>query len=1015
MAVAAVLVWGVAPPVLRSQLETRLGNALHRPVEVAAVRINPLQLAVTIDGLRVHEPDGAVWVRWDALRVNLNAWALVRGVWGFDAIELDGFQGRVAIDATGRINFADLLAAAEGTPAAGAPRPAAAAPVWPAVTVKQLTVRESRLEFTDASHARPFATTLGPISFSLTGFHTLGDPRAPYDFVARTESGESLRWHGQVSAQPLRSTGSIELAGLPLTKYAPYYRDRVAFDVLGGTLQLKVNYEADLSGDAPRFRLDDGEIAVAALALANRGNPAPAVTADALTLAGLSFDGPGRRLALGAVAWTGGQVAAVRTATGIDLASWLDAGGANPAGAATASTAAPAAGVAVRVAKVQLDGLTLRWRDETTPVPVVLECVPLAVQLTGLDLDRLSQRVALEVTATLASGGRLAVTGELGLVPFQPALHVQLSDLALAPLGAYAVQAAGYGLADGTVQLDGMLSSVGGSWMWQGQLGAAGVHVRNAAGEAVAGWEGLQLDGVSFAPAPLALQVASVRWVRPELFARLGPDGTFNWANPAPVPAAGTPSVAPAPAADGAPGPVVRIDRVELVQARVGWSDATLAKPAEVNLTDVSGAISGLSSLEMAKGRVDLRGKVNGVAPVAVRGEFNPLGRPASADVNIDFDRVDLLPVSGYVGKYAGYGLAGGRLTLDVDFALHDRSIQSATVATLDGFNLGAKVASPDATALPVGLAVKLLKDRNGQIVIDLPVAGDLDDPEFRIGRVVWRVITNLLSKAATAPFALLGAAFGGGDHQPLDHQEFAAGRAVLPAEATAGLAELARALQARPGLTLGLNPEFDPSADPDALRPAQLEDQLRAAAPASAFTATGAWQPGAREMALINRYVAVFGEPPIDQRALAAAGEPVAGPNPAAETPSRVESSSTGGSAPADATFLGWLHRLFVGNKATPASASESAETAPAATVLVGTTTMEVPADRAELPALPIADIEARLLAQMEIAPAAVPALAMARAAAVRDYLSANGVGAERLVIGTAAAGATQVRFDLR
>ena len=52
----------------------------------------------------------------------------------------------------------------------------------------------------------------------------------------------------------------------------------------------------------------------------------------------------------------------------------------------------------------------------------------------------------------------------------------------------------------------------------------------------------------------------------------------------------------------------------------------------------------------------------------------------------------------------------------------------------LDQLTLGDKVDSPDATSLPVKLGIALLKDSNGLIELDLPVNGDLRNPEFSIG-----------------------------------------------------------------------------------------------------------------------------------------------------------------------------------------------------------------------------------------------------------------------------------------
>jgi len=63
---------------------------------------------------------------------------------------------------------------------------------------------------------------------------------------------------------------------------------------------------------------------------------------------------------------------------------------------------------------------------------------------------------------------------------------------------------------------------------------------------------------------------------------------------------------------------------------------------------------------------------------------------------------------------------------------------------------------------MPVRLAVAILRDVHGNIKLDIPVEGSLDDPKFKWGKVIWQTLGNLMVKAATAPFRLLANAFGG-------------------------------------------------------------------------------------------------------------------------------------------------------------------------------------------------------------------------------------------------------------
>ncbi len=198
-------------------------------------------------------------------------------------------------------------------------------------------------------------------------------------------------------------------------------------------------------------------------------------------------------------------------------------------------------------------------------------------------------------------------------------------------------------------------------------------------------------------------------------------------------------------------------------------------------------------------------------------------------DLKIDFRNVDLQPLSPYSGKFAGYELARGKLAVDVSFDLAGKKIDATNVITLHQFTFGAPVASADATGLPVRLGVALLKDIDGKIVIDVPIQGTTDDPNFRIGRMVLRVIVNLLTRAAVSPFSLLGSAFGGGG-AALAYQEFAPGSAEIQPGEIKKLQTLSLALANRPALSVGLEGSYDPGADTYALQRLKLADQVRRA-----------------------------------------------------------------------------------------------------------------------------------------------------------------------------------------
>jgi hypothetical protein len=274
--------------------------------------------------------------------------------------------------------------------------------------------------------------------------------------------------------------------------------------------------------------------------------------------------------------------------------------------------------------------------------------------------------------------------------------------------------------------------------------------------------------------------------------------------------------------------PDIAIASIVISNATVHYSDFSIKPNVNLAIEQASGTIAGISSKELQHADVNFHALVDDVGPVDITGHINPFSGTQTNEIKIAVKDVDLTPTSPYGAKFAGYDIAEGKLNMDLTYEIVGRKLKSKNVITLDHFTFGEKVDSPDATHLPVRLAVAILKDRNGQIVLDVPIDGSLDDPQMRIGKVVTRAILNILTKVATSPFSLLGAVFGGGGEE-LSYQDFAPGSAEMSPGNVKKLDSLVKGLYERPGLELEISGSVDPVNDRDGLQRASLDRQLRA------------------------------------------------------------------------------------------------------------------------------------------------------------------------------------------
>lgn len=269
----------------------------------------------------------------------------------------------------------------------------------------------------------------------------------------------------------------------------------------------------------------------------------------------------------------------------------------------------------------------------------------------------------------------------------------------------------------------------------------------------------------------------------------------------------------------------IAIDTIRLEGGSANYADYWIQPNFALGIQSLEGSIVGLSSDPHSRAKVDLQGKVDRYAPVRVWGETNPLATTGYSDIKMSFKGVELTSATPYSGRFAGYKIEKGKLSMDVEYKIEERHLTAEHHLVIDQLELGERVESPDAVHLPLKLAIALLKDRNGVIDLNLPVTGSLDDPQFSLAPLLWKAVVNLFAKVATAPFALLGHLFGGGEQ--MNFIEFAPGSATLDQSAQDKLSALTKALKEKQKLQLDIPVTYSADVDGPGLAEKHLNDQL--------------------------------------------------------------------------------------------------------------------------------------------------------------------------------------------
>jgi len=576
-------------------------------------------------------------------------------------------------------------------------------------------------------------------------------------------------------------------------------------------------------------------------------------------LNGISLDPDNRLLTVETVVTEKGAVALQRDATGrLNLIESLPAVIATKESpdASTPPEQVKPAPLAAFIQSVAVEDYTVAFQDLTTPTPAVLQMNPITLKVGNISTAP-NEKATFAISIGGPQGGAISSQGEVSLTPLAGEIEIKADKLKITPLQPYLNERIQVLITGGemdaagkmTFRMDPEKGYVAG---FKGDtLLANFASLDKYLGKDLLRWKSLQVSGIDLDINPLRIDLEEIALADFYARATVNEDGTVNLRtvmesekaagqsaaaqtgedNPRPV---DNPSVenqqvtaeATQPMPDQ-PIPPITIKAVTLQGGTVSFADRLIKPHFKTEMLELGGNISGLSSAELARADVFLAGRLENHSPLKITGKINPLIRDKFTDISIEFRDIDLSPFTPYTGKYLGYKLEKGKLTLILNYRLSQNTLVAQNKIRFNRLTLGEKVDSPDATSLPVKLGLAILSDSEGNVELDLPVRGSVDDPEFSLGSIILKAVVGLVTKTITAPFAALGAAFAGGAE--LSYINFEAGLAGLGDEQTETLTNLATALVERPALNLEITGIVDPDTDGAQLRIARYDDLIQA------------------------------------------------------------------------------------------------------------------------------------------------------------------------------------------
>ncbi|MBX3330604.1 MAG: DUF748 domain-containing protein [Nitrospira sp.] len=847
------------PYLIQSYVIPTVSDQIKHPIVLREAAFNPFTLSLRLTGLEVREQNQTPMLGFEELFVNLRAVTLFLQKVAFDEIRLVMPFVAARVSSEGKMNLMSLAPPPDETgqqplPPSGEPKK-----MMP-VEIDLLEIDQGILEYRDESKRRPVLIDVVPIHLVLRDFSTIPSQESEnaHAFKAEIGKGETVAWEGDISLEPVESDGKLSLSGIKLHTLYQVVRDQFLFDIPQGVIGLSGSYHFDLRGQAPQATIKNGEVSIQDLAIVERGGIDPVVKIPSLGVEGIQLDLQKQTI----------DVTKVHSADA-RFDAWMDPDGTlnyqqlfKPAGgrgaedklpAATAKPEKPAKPWAITVDDIAIKNYGASFEDRTLERPGRVDVDAMNVTVKDMQIP-FKKPLPIDVSLKLNETGSVGVQGKVTIEPLGADADLKLEHIDIRPFQPYLDRFLNADVMDGAIDLVGSVHfskehANEPLMRFQGNLAVKQLEIADRKElDDVLTWKALNVNQIALTIEPTSVKIAEIVWQEPSAHMVVDSQGQLNLSRLAAAPPPSEQTAAPnlpkdETAAAKAGDPVsVTIDQVKLVKLAATFQDLSIDPKVKTSLTEFGGTIKGLSSKQLKKADVNLKGKVGRAAPLKIVGKINPLSEDAFTDLVVTLGAMDLTPTGPYSGKYVGYGLSKGKLSLDLKYKVSQKVLEAENLVRVDQLTFGEKTNSPDATSLPVPLIVGLLQDRKGLIEIDMPIRGNLNDPDFKYGKVVISTLLNLLGKVVASPFALMGKLVpGGGSEEDLQFIEFQPGSAALADSELKKLEVLETALDERAGLRLDIKGTTDSTLDTAVLQTMKLRGQL--------FAMSGGTKPDQEEL----------------------------------------------------------------------------------------------------------------------------------------------------------------------
>jgi len=782
------------PKVIKQQLQQQLSSLLNMQADVEKVDFNPLTFTVLLHNFNLTDSQQNNWYNSATTGINFDPLNLMWGEWKFSDLKLVKPEININIDEASQLlvpALPEIQSSTENSQALN-------------LSIENISLDDGRMNIQAGNVKNNFALNIKSLAIQHEKL-SLADEDTHFNITLTTEHDETIALTGLYNHAKAVVQSAVQLTNWQASTLNQILPDNLMLNNQAGLIQAdgQIDWQLELSPVLDFSRIDITDYAAL-------WQSAVQVSHLDSSVLGLNVDTQRQKISIESI-----------TSPNADWQlNWPIEGPANN-NAEDPTDYKPA--WQIQVNTIQLANWPITLNDQKLNAELDISLL----DFTVTEVNNQSTPFQLTGQINFPKNGTVKISSEQSLTPFTARSEVSLTDFALAPLSPWISAETGLVFTHGNISTTQKLALDQANFNINGALTLKDANIQNLLAQNIATVGELVIGATAISSKDKSITIDQITLDQAEGSIIIDAENNINVKN------LNSKQPNDSQASSSESDWVIKVGAVNIKDTSTTLIDQSIVPEVKTSISELNGQIKGLSSESLSKADVDIKGKFNQFSPLNIKGQINPLSSDAYTDLKVTIEDLDLLPFSPYSTTFVAFPINGGKLNLELEYSLNQHELNGKNNLLFKQFKLGDRTTSPDAINLPLKLAVTLLSDMNGEMKINLPVSGNLTDPEFSYGGLIGKAIFKLITNIVASPFKILGALIPNPDPNLSDIQ-FTAGSAELVATEQNKLNQIAEIMAKKTELNLQLNPKIDHGFDRSALK----EQQLLSLTPFSHFDA---------------------------------------------------------------------------------------------------------------------------------------------------------------------------------